>query len=506
MAAADPNIHAKLGIRLNKICCIGAGYVGGPTMATIAKKCPHITVTIVDLNEKRIAEWNSDNLPIYEPGLDEIVKSCRGKNLFFSSDVQKGIEEADIIFASVNTPTKTKGVGAGRAADLRYIESVGRTIAKYSQGSKIIIEKSTVPVRTAAALGRVLAANERSATGSIGKRFWILSNPEFLAEGTAMQDLDNPDRVLIGGPQTREGEDAIQVLVNIYATWVNRDKILTTNLWSSELSKLVANAFLAQRVSSINSVARICERTGADVREVARAIGTDARIGPKFLTASVGFGGSCFQKDILNLVYICEQFGLWEVAAYWQQVVDMNEHQKKSFTTRIIHTMFNTVTAKKIAIFGFAFKKDTGDVRETPALTICDMLMQDGAILQVYDPKVLREDAKKEMEYKKMEVPEDQFMFMDSAEAAVEEAHAIVILTEWEEFKSYDYQKFYTRMQKPSFIFDGRNLLDPPKLEDIGFEVHLLGRSRVRDGPSKQGSNPGDRAGSFSLNDLVPLS
>jgi len=467
-------------------------------MAMMAKKCPHIVITIVDLNQKRIDAWNSENLPIYEPGLLEIVKECRGRNLFFSTDVAKGIQEADIIFASVNTPTKTRGIGAGRAADLRFIESVGRTIAEHSNRSKIIIEKSTVPVRTAAALGRVLAANERQ-SGGIGKRFWILSNPEFLAEGTAMKDLDNPDRVLIGGPQTPEGQDAIQVLVNIYAAWVPAEKILTTNLWSSELSKLVANAFLAQRVSSINSVARICERTGADVREVSRAIGTDARIGPKFLTASVGFGGSCFQKDILNLVYICEQFGLHEVAAYWQQVVNMNDHQKQSFAGRIIQSMFNTVTCKKIAVFGFAFKKDTGDVRESPACTVCDMLMQDGAILHVFDPLVKREDAVHEMKLHQMEINDDQFVWAANAMDAVEGAHAIVVMTEWEVFKTYDYKAFYDVMMKPAFVFDGRNLLDSDLLDSIGFEVHGLGHSRVVDR-----AGPTDRAGSFSLSELEP--
>ena len=323
---------------------------------------PHITVTIVDMNEARIAAWNApdtDDLPFYEPGL------VGGRNLFFSTDVATGIQDADITFVSVNTPTKKSGIGAGRAAGLRFIESVGRTIAQHSTSSKIVMEKSTVSVCTAAAVERVLLANEAADSGTIGKRFWILSNPEFLAEGTAMKDLDDPDRVLIGGPQTPEGIDAMQVLDDIYANWAPRERILTTNLWSSELSKLVANAFLAERVSSINSVFRICERTGADVWEVSRAIGSDARIGPKFLTASIGFGGSCFQKDILNLVYICEQFGLHEVAQYWQQVVDMNEYQKKTFTTRIIHTLFNTITNKKISVFGFAFKKDTGAVRET---------------------------------------------------------------------------------------------------------------------------------------------
>merc|ERR1712048_233793 len=352
-----------------------------------------------DLNEARIAAWNSDDLPIYEPGSDEVVKACRGKNLFFSTDVKTAIEEADIIFASVNTPTKIKGVGAGRAADLRFIESVGRTIAQHANRSKIVIEKSTVPVKTAEALERVLTANELH-SGTVGKKFYILSNPEFLAEGTAMTDLDNPDRVLIGG----QVEQAVQVLVDIYAHWVPRERILTTNLWSSELSKLVANAMLAQRVSSINSISRLCERTGADVSGVSRAIGTDTRIGKKFLNASIGFGGSCFQKDILNLVYLCEQFGLPEIAHYWQQVVDMNEHVKQRFTRKLIEVLFNTVSRKKIAILGFAFKKDTGDVRETPALTVCDMLMQDGADLYVYDPKVELEDALVEFKYHGVEV------------------------------------------------------------------------------------------------------
>eukprot|EP00933_Yihiella_yeosuensis_P073531 TRINITY_DN82244_c0_g1_i1.p1 TRINITY_DN82244_c0_g1~~TRINITY_DN82244_c0_g1_i1.p1 ORF type:complete len:507 (-),score=115.70 TRINITY_DN82244_c0_g1_i1:169-1689(-) len=463
--------HSRLGIRLNRICCIGAGYVGGPTMATIAAKCPEIQVMIVDMNEARINAWNSDKLPIYEPGLDEIVKACRGRNLFFSTDVKKGIEDADIIFASVNTPTKVQGVGAGRAADLRFIESVGRTIAQHATSSKIVIEKSTVPIKTAEAIARVLTANEMS-NGTIGRRFWILSNPEFLAEGTAIKDLDDPDRVLIGG----QNEDAIQVLVDIYAHWVKRERILTTNLWSSELSKLVANAMLAQRVSSINSIARLCEKTGADVSEVSRAIGADSRIGPKFLQASVGFGGSCFQKDILNLVYICESFGLFDVAAYWQQVVDMNDSQKASFTSRIIASLFNTVTKKKIAIFGFAFKKDTGDVRETPALTVCEMLMNDGANVFVYDPKVERADALLEFEYHNIKVPESQFVFTESAQEAIDQAHAIVVLTDWDEFKTYNYELFYTKMMKPAFIFDGRNLLDHEGLQRIGFEVHALGK------------------------------
>jgi len=467
-------IHPELKICVNNICCICAGYVGGPTMATIALKCPHIQVTIVDMNEARIAAWNSDDLPIYEPGLAEIVKACRGRNLFFSSDVPKGIREADIIFASVNTPTKVRGVGAGRAADLCFIESVGRTIAEHANGDKIVIEKSTVPVRTAAALQRVLSANEGA-----NHRFWILSNPEFLAEGTAMKDLDKPDRVLIGGEQTREGLQAVDVLADIYANWVPKENILTTNLWSSELSKLVANAMLAQRVSSINSISRLCEQTGADVGEVSRAIGADSRIGPKFLNASIGFGGSCFQKDILNLVYICESYGLKEVADYWQQVVDMNEYQKKTFTNRIIKSLFNTVTNKKIAVFGFAFKKDTGDVRETPAITVCHMLMQDGARVHVYDPKVKREDAIREFKYHNMEVDDKQLIFENSAADAVQDAHAVVVLTEWDEFKTYDYADFHKKMLKPAFLFDGRNMLKHTDLESICFEVHTLGKGKM---------------------------
>merc|ERR1712048_536471 len=455
-------------------------------MATIALKCPDIQVTIVDMNEARIAAWNTDDLPIYEPGLKEVVEQCRGKNLFFSTDVQKGVEEADIIFASVNTPTKKQGIGAGRAADLRFIESVGRTIAQYSTCSKIVIEKSTVPVRTAAALERVLSANEKgeraSSRDQIGdkpNRYWILSNPEFLAEGTAMKDLDKPDRVLIGGPQNPEGLAAVDILVDIYANWVETSKILTTNLWSSELSKLVANAMLAQRISSINSIAKLCERTGADVDEVSRAIGSDSRIGPKFLQASVGFGGSCFQKDILNLVYICEQFGLSEVAAYWQQVVDMNEYQKRTFTQRIIHTLFNTVTNKKIAVFGFAFKKDTGDVRETPALTVCHMLAEDGAYVHVYDPKVKRAAAIEEFKIHGMEVKDEKLLFTKSVEEAADGAHAIVVLTEWDDFKRYNYKNFYDKMLKPAFLFDGRNMLDHSELERIGYEVHTLGKAKT---------------------------
>jgi len=375
----------------------------------------------------------------------------------------------------VNTPTKTKGVGAGRAADLRFIESVGRTVASYANRAKIIIEKSTVPVKTAEALDNVLMANKGP------HKFWILSNPEFLAEGTAMKDLSAPDRVLIGGATTEEGRMAAEVLVEVYANWVPRQKVLTTNLWSSELSKLVANAMLAQRVSSVNSISLLCEKTGADISEVSRAIGMDSRIGPKFLGASVGFGGSCFQKDILNLVYICESEGLNEVAAYWQQVVDMNEHQKKAFTSKIISRCFNTVTNKKICVFGFAFKKDTGDVRETPAIAVCNMLLQDGARVHVYDPKVKKEDAITEFKYHGMQVDETQLVWETTPEAAAHEAHAIVVLTEWDEFKTLNYSNFYGTMMKPAFLFDGRGILKHANLERIGFEVHAIGKGRSVD-------------------------
>merc|ERR1711957_315349 len=397
-------------------------------------------------------------------------------NLFFSTDVKKAVEEADIIFVSVNTPTKTKGVGAGRAADLRFIEGVGRSVSEYANCSKIIVEKSTVPVKTAEALDRVLSSNKGANT------FWILSNPEFLAEGTAMKDLSNPDRVLIGGSASKEGMAAARVLADVYANWVPWEHILTTNLWSSELSKLVANAMLAQRVSSINAISLLCEKTGADVGEVSQAIGMDTRIGRKFLGASVGFGGSCFQKDILNLVYICESEGLHEAAKYWQMVVDMNEHQKASFGGKIISSLFNTVTNKKIAIFGFAFKKDTGDVRETPALAVCHMLMQDGAYVHVYDPKVKKEDALTEFKYHNMVVDPDRLIFASTPEEAVDSAHALVVLTEWDEFKTYPYAAFYEKMMKPAFLFDGRGILNHTELEELGFEVHAIGKGRGPDG------------------------
>jgi len=451
-----------------KICCIGAGYVGGPTMAVIALKAPDIQVTVVDMNAARIAAWNSDTLPIYEPGLDDVVKQARGRNLFFSTDVKGTIAAADIIFVSVNTPTKTYGVGAGRAADLRYIESVARTIAEVATTPKIIVEKSTIPVKTAETIQQILAANTTGAT------FQVLSNPEFLAEGTAVPDLFNPDRVLIGGERTPEGDAAVEKLVSVYARWVPRERIITTNLWSSELSKLVANAFLAQRISSINAISALCEATGADVDEVANAIGKDSRIGPKFLKASVGFGGSCFQKDILNLVYLCESFGLPEVAAYWNQVVSMNDYQKHRFSAKIVRTLFNTVADKRIAVFGFAFKKDTNDTRESAAINVVRDLLAEHANVVVYDPKVPATEIVSDTLGKGNVNP--RLTVAKSAYEAAEDAHAIAIVTEWDEFKKLDYAKIFEGMHKPAFLFDGRNIVDLAKLREIGFRAHGIGR------------------------------
>ncbi len=450
-----------------RICCIGAGYVGGPTMAMIAAKCPHIRVDVVDLNADRIAAWNSDELPIYEPGLDELVRQARGRNLFFSTAVKECIHDSDIIFVSVNTPTKTFGVGAHKAADLRFVESVARTIAEVADAPKIIVEKSTIPVRTAQAIQTILASSEK------GVQHQVLSNPEFLAEGTAVVDLSKPDRILIGGEQTPEGLAAVEALVSVYANWVPRERILTTNLWSSELSKLVANAFLAQRISSINSISALCEKTGADVDEVARAIGSDSRIGSKFLKASVGFGGSCFQKDVLNLVYLCGHFGLPEVAAYWDQVIIMNDWQKHRFSERVLRTLFNTVTGKRIAVLGFAFKKDTNDTRESAAIYICRDLLEERASISIYDPKVTTAQMCKDLA---IQADDANVEFATSAALAAKGAHALLVLTEWDEFRQLDFEAIYQSMVKPAWIFDGRSLLDHAKLRQIGFKVYSIGK------------------------------
>ncbi len=462
-------------MKITKICCIGAGYVGGPTMAVIAQKCPHIKVTVVDLNEDRIAKWNDpnvENIPIYEPGLSDVVAEARGRNLFFSTEVDQAIDEAEMIFISVNTPTKTYGSGKGLAADLKYIELCARQIARVSKTDKIVVEKSTLPVRTAEAIKSILQN-----TGN-GVKYQILSNPEFLAEGTAVEDLFQPDRVLIGGETTPEGEKAIQALVDVYANWVPKERILTTNVWSSELSKLVANAYLAQRVSSINSISELCEKTGADVNEVARAIGMDSRIGPKFLKASVGFGGSCFQKDILNLVYIAKSYGLHEVADYWEQVIIMNDHQKRRFAKNIVATLYNTVADKKITFLGWAFKKDTNDTRESAAIYVADDLIFEQANITVYDPKVSEKQILGDLDYLQSRPEAENRKRIQAASTAYEAckgAHAIAILTEWDEFKMYDWEQIYASMNKPAFIFDGRNLLDKEKLTNIGFKYQAIG-------------------------------
>lgn len=463
-------------MRIRNICCIGAGYVGGPTMAVIAQKCPKINVTVVDINEARIAAWNDENvenIPIYEPGLSDVVKEARGRNLFFSTEVDAAIDKADMIFISVNTPTKTYGIGKGMAADLKWIELCARQIARVSTTDKIVVEKSTLPVRTAEALKSILEN-----TGN-GVKFQILSNPEFLAEGTAVEDLLAPDRVLIGGDvDTSEGREAMQSLVDIYAQWVKKENILTTNVWSSELSKLTANAFLAQRVSSINAMSELCEKTGADVNEVARAIGMDSRIGPKFLKSSVGFGGSCFQKDILNLVYIAKSFGLNEVADYWEQVIIMNDHQKRRFAANIVQTLFNTVSGKKIALLGWAFKKDTNDTRESAAIYVADYLLNEQAEVVVYDPKVKAEQIYADLDYMGTRSPEENRKLLKVVEKpynACENSHGIAILTEWDEFKTFDWNRIYDCMLKPAFVFDGRNLLSIQELTEIGFNAQSIG-------------------------------
>lgn len=457
--------------QIKKITCIGAGYVGGPTMSVIAQKNPDIQITVVDVNQERIAAWNDNDLsrlPIYEKGLDAVVAEARGRNLFFDTDVDKAIDEADMIFISVNTPTKTYGKGKGQAADLKFIELCARQIATVAKDDKIVVEKSTLPVRTAEALKSILDNT------SNGVNFHVLSNPEFLAEGTAIADLHHPDRVLIGGENT----EAIEALVRIYASWVPRERILTTNLWSSELSKLVANAFLAQRVSSINAVSELCEVTGANVDEVARAVGMDSRIGPKFLKASVGFGGSCFQKDILNLVYIARSYNLHAVADYWEQVIVMNDHQKTRFAEKIIQTMYNTVNGKHIAFLGWSFKKDTNDTRESAAIYVADHLLDEEAQIVVYDPKVSAAQVYKDLDALGTRAPEANRRLVnvvDDPYQALEGAHAIAVLTEWDAFKTYDWARIKEAMKKPAFVFDGRKLLNRSPLEALGFKYYAIG-------------------------------
>ena len=452
---------------IRSICCIGAGYVGGPTMAVIADRCPEVQVTVVDLNAERIAAWNGadlSRLPVYEPGLDAVVGRCRGRNLHFSTAVEEAIAAADLVFISVNTPTKTKGLGAGQASDLKWVEASARTVAKAAQGHTIVVEKSTLPVRTAEVIQEILASAEGA------KSFAVLSNPEFLAEGTAIADLEKPDRVLIGG----QDPEAIEALAAIYGQWVEPQKILRTNLWSSELSKLTANAFLAQRISSINSIAAFCEATGANVREVARAIGADSRIGEKFLQAGPGFGGSCFQKDILNLVYLCRHYGLEEVAAYWEQVVTLNHWQQQRIARLVISKLFGTVSGKRIGVLGFAFKADTNDTRESPAISICRDLLEEGAQLAIMDPKV-SEDQMAEDLGQPSGSGDGGWQLVDAVTAAAAGADALVLLTEWQQFAEIDWPQVAAVMRQPAWLFDARAKADAAAARAAGLQVWTVG-------------------------------
>ena len=443
-------------MQIKNICCIGAGYVGGPTMSVIALKCPHISVIVVDSNPDKIKAWNGplDSLPVYEPGLAEVVGEARGRNLFFSDDIPGNIEKAEMIFMAVNTPTKTEGEGAGMAADLRYIKACAKDIAKYSKSNKIIVEKSTLPVRTAEKIKEILEENSSKI------HFEILSNPEFLAEGTAIQDLFKSDRILIGGDETESGQNAVQALVDIYTNWIPKEKILTTNVWSSELAKLASNAMLAQRISSINSLSVLCEKTGANIDELSKAIGMDHRIGPHFLKASVGFGGSCFQKDILNLVYLCKYYGLDEVAEYWHQVVKINDYQKNRFAEKITDNFDGDLNGKQIAILGWAFKANTNDSRESAAIYVAEKLFDEGATLKIYDPMVTKTSILNDVQFYWKEIPDsievqNRIHIEMSLEDACEKVDAIAILTGWEAFKTKNFN--YDRFQ--SKIFDGRGII-----------------------------------------------
>ena len=472
--------------KIKNICCIGAGYVGGPTMAVIAHKCPHLNVNVIDISEERIKSWNNENIdeiPIYEPGLSELIKKCRGKNLFFSNDIKKHIAEADMIFISVNTPTKTKGIGAGKASDLKWVESSARQIAMYANGFTIVVEKSTLPVKTAEVIKCILdAAQVNSQNKSNSGKFSVLSNPEFLAEGTAINDLINPDRVLIGG----EDEDSIEALSKIYNNWVPKEKILKTNIWSSELAKLTSNAFLAQRISSINSISALCEATGADIREVSRAIGTDSRIGSKFLESGPGFGGSCFKKDILNLVYLSEYFGLPEVASFWNEVVKINTWHQHRIAELITKKLFGTLSSKKIAILGFSFKSNTNDTRESAAIQICKDLMDEGAFLCIHDPKVSKVQIAKDLncEPKNNNVESTTIKDQDYSgiwqsavdiKTALKNADAAVILTEWEEYSQINWFQFAKTMRRPSWVFDSRSIINPKNVVDAGLNFWRVG-------------------------------
>jgi len=468
---------------IRNICCLGAGYVGGPTMAVIAYKCKNIVVNVVDTNKIRINSWNDDNLtklPIFEPGLDKIISATRNKNLFFSTNVEKNISKADLIFISVNTPTKTKGLGAGKASDLKWVELCTRQVAQFSSGHTIVVEKSTLPVRTAEVIKKILSKSlDESSNTSSSKTFDVLSNPEFLAEGNAINDLFEPDRVLIGG----ENIEAIETLSEIYENWVPKNKILQTNLWSSELAKLVANAFLAQRISSINSISALCEKTGADIKEVSKAIGTDTRIGSKFLNSGPGFGGSCFKKDILNLVYLSEYFGLPEVSQYWSGVVTINDWQRKRISELIINKLFGTITGKKIGILGFSFKANTNDTRESSAIMICKELLNEGCNLIIYDPKVEKEQIEKDLsdkqdnKYKTNFKEEGNVLLANEINDVFEFTDCVVVMTEWKDFSTIDWNLASKKMRKPGWVFDTRNIVNETKVQASGLNLWVVGKN-----------------------------
>ena len=470
--------------KIESICCIGAGYVGGPSMAVIAEKCPEIKVNVIDINEKRIERWNSNDLkelPIYEPGLSKVIEKCRNRNLFFSTSIRENIENADMIFISVNTPTKVKGLGAGKASDLKWVEACARQVAKYSKGHTIVVEKSTLPVRTAEVIKKILTAYQSDSTEMPNKpTFDVLSNPEFLAEGSAVNDLEFPDRVLIGG----ENKKAIMLLSQIYSKWISEDKILHTNIWSSELAKLTANAFLAQRISSINSIGAICEATGADVREVSRAIGSDQRIGSRFLDSGPGFGGSCFKKDILNLVYLAEHFGLLEVANFWESVVHLNNWHKRRISNLVVQKLFGTVSGKNIAILGFAFKANTNDTRESAAIQICNDLLEEGARLKIHDPKVKKEQIEiclnattKEVNKIDKNIHNNELMWIkeENLYEAIRDSDAVIILTEWQEYSDINWIKASKIMRKPSWVFDSRSIINPQKVNEANLNFWRIG-------------------------------
>ena len=458
---------------IQSICCIGAGYVGGPTMAVIADNCPNINITIVDLNKERIDLWNSDDItkiPIFEPGLQKIIKKVRNRNLFFTTEIANSIKNADMVFISVNTPTKTKGIGAGRASDISWVEACTRQVARYATGETIVVEKSTIPVRTAEAVKTILENNSNKNPSKEGCSFSVLSNPEFLAEGSAIKDLQNPDRILIGG----EDELSIQALKNIYLNWVAEEKVITTNLWSSELSKLTANAFLAQRISSINSISALCEVTGADINEVKKAIGLDTRIGQKFLNAGPGFGGSCFKKDILNLTYLCQHFGLPEVSSYWEQVVSINDWQTYRIYKMVINKLFGNVTNKKIAILGFAFKADTNDTRESPAIFICKELLVEGAFLAIHDPKV--NESQIDFDLGKVgQENRSNWSYSNDLLKTYDSCDAIIILTEWEEYKEINWALVSNKMNSPSWVFDTRKIVSPEEVKNYNINFWQVG-------------------------------